>query len=308
VPFLGDTFTHLFDWEKDPQRQEKIINARLQAEFGGIATGITQLRGIVRERVSASRNYYVRTDGSDSNTGLVDSAGGAFLTIQKAIDTVAALDWNNLYFAIINVRSGTYTGTVRLKPIVGLSSSPMVIVGDQATPSNVVISCTNANAIVCESNGWDLRGFKTQTTTAGNHILVQGGAGFLTVRDWDFGVSPTGWSHIECSTNAYAQVFGDYAITGNCGFAHWYAHDGGRILAANQTITLTGTPAFASAFAFLTRGGGMLVSNNTFSGSATGIRYSVSLVSYITTFGGGATYLPGNVGGTADAATYGSYS
>lgn len=40
MPFTGDTFTHLFDWEKDPQRQEKIVNARLQAEFDGVDTGL----------------------------------------------------------------------------------------------------------------------------------------------------------------------------------------------------------------------------------------------------------------------------
>lgn len=41
MPFTGDSFAHLFDWEKDPQRQEKIINARLEAEFDGVDTGLS---------------------------------------------------------------------------------------------------------------------------------------------------------------------------------------------------------------------------------------------------------------------------
>jgi hypothetical protein len=41
LPFTLDTFTHLFDWEKDPQRQEKIVNARLEAEFDGVDTGLS---------------------------------------------------------------------------------------------------------------------------------------------------------------------------------------------------------------------------------------------------------------------------
>lgn len=41
MPFTLDTFTHLFDWEKDPQRQEKIVNARLEAEFDGVDTGLS---------------------------------------------------------------------------------------------------------------------------------------------------------------------------------------------------------------------------------------------------------------------------
>jgi hypothetical protein len=41
MPFLADVFTHLFDWEKDPQRNEKIKNARFEAEFDGLDTGLS---------------------------------------------------------------------------------------------------------------------------------------------------------------------------------------------------------------------------------------------------------------------------
>ena len=45
-----------------------------------------------RAMLSTARMYYVRTDGSDSNVGTGNNAGGAFLTIQKAWDTVEKLD------------------------------------------------------------------------------------------------------------------------------------------------------------------------------------------------------------------------
>jgi DNA-binding CsgD family transcriptional regulator len=61
-----------------------------------------------REVLTANRTYYVRTDGSNSNDGLSNTSGGAFLTIQKAIDIVAALDLS-IYNVTIQVGSGTYT-------------------------------------------------------------------------------------------------------------------------------------------------------------------------------------------------------
>jgi hypothetical protein len=105
------------------------------------ATGVVQLGTHVRERLTANRTYYVRTDGSDSNNGLTDSAGGAFLTIQKAIDTVASIDLGP-FNVTIQVRAGTYTsGATVTGPWLG--SGTVTLLGDTATPSNVVISVTN---------------------------------------------------------------------------------------------------------------------------------------------------------------------
>ncbi len=43
MPFSGDTFTKLYNWLTDPQRNEKIFNSRLDDEFGGVATGLSAL-------------------------------------------------------------------------------------------------------------------------------------------------------------------------------------------------------------------------------------------------------------------------
>ena len=55
--------------------------------------------------VASDQTYYVRTDGSDANTGLVNNAGGAWLTLQHAADEVLVGD-------TVNVESGTYVGFV----------------------------------------------------------------------------------------------------------------------------------------------------------------------------------------------------
>ena len=56
MPFTGDTFAHLFDWEKDPPRQEKIVNARLEAEFDGVDTGLSAVsaRATALEAITAA--------------------------------------------------------------------------------------------------------------------------------------------------------------------------------------------------------------------------------------------------------------
>jgi hypothetical protein len=48
-----------------------------------------------------AETYYVRTDGSNGNTGTTNDAGGAWLTIDYAADHVAAGD-------VIRVQAGTY--------------------------------------------------------------------------------------------------------------------------------------------------------------------------------------------------------
>ena len=52
-------------------------------------------------------NWYVLATGSDSNNGQSNTAGGAFLTIQKAINTVYSYDLNG-QAATINVGAGTF--------------------------------------------------------------------------------------------------------------------------------------------------------------------------------------------------------
>lgn len=67
---------------------------------------------------AGAATYYVRTDGSNSNTGTTDSAGGAWLTVQKAASTVAAGD-------TVIVKAGTYGERVWVNGANGTSGSPI---------------------------------------------------------------------------------------------------------------------------------------------------------------------------------------
>jgi len=66
--------------------------------------------------------YYVRTDGSDANSGLSNDAAGAWLTIQKAADTMVAGD-------MVRVQPGTYLETVT--PLnAGTAADPITYLAD----------------------------------------------------------------------------------------------------------------------------------------------------------------------------------
>ena len=66
--------------------------------------------------------YYVRTDGSDANTGLSNSPAGAWLTIQKAASTMVAGD-------TVRVQPGTYPETVT-PANAGTAANPITYLAD----------------------------------------------------------------------------------------------------------------------------------------------------------------------------------
>jgi len=255
-----------------------------------------------RERLSANRTYYVRTDGSDSNTGLVDSAGGAFLTVQKAVNTIATLDLNG-FTATAQVRDGTYTGAVILKEVVGYSAPGcLVIQGNSGTPANVVISTTSANAFTAANIAavWDIKDLQIQTTTSGTGIRVTGAR--VRYGNVNFGACAT--AHTVVEFGAYLEVLSSYTISGNSAW-HWFLQGSAVMHASGITITLSGTPAFGTEFVRAASSSYANVPSITFSGSATGTRYLVSLNGVVNTNGGGASYFPGNAAGST--ATGGQY-
>lgn len=252
-----------------------------------------------REVLSAARTYYVRTDGNDSNTGLSNSAGGAFRTIQKAVDTVASLDLS-IYDVTIQVADGTYEEEVTLKTLVG--AGRVTILGDESNPANVVVQCSGSTSddVCFMANGivgnWRLSGLKVQADTgSGNRLVVVNGTGTrLTIQHMEFGLA--GNSHINVTNGAACTISGPYKISGNVNYHINLLQ--GSIDCFSQTVTLTGTPNFSTSFILCTRLSYARINANTYSGSATGTRYTSSANSVIFTNGAGATYLPGSVDGT----------
>jgi hypothetical protein len=269
-------------------------------------TSLILINPPTRQRLNAALNLYVATTGSDANQGL--TSGNPFLTIQHAINYVA----NNLDLCgqnvTINVADGTYTGAVSVNaPWVG--SGTVTLLGDTTTPANCIISTTSANCISVNGFGSTLtiEGFKLQTTTSGHAISCTQGGSCFTTGNMNFGsVSGVNFAHLNVLNNGLIQITANYTISGGAAYHISITTGGQIILAAGLTVTLTGTPAFANQFVGVIGLGYVQIYSITFSGSATGTRYSVTLNGVIYTNSGGATYLPGNASGST--ATGGQYA
>lgn len=260
---------------------------KLPAVDGSQLTGIS---GTGRTKLAADRTYYVRTDGSDSNDGLTNSSGGAFLTIQKAINVVLTLDLGG-YAVTIQVGNGTYTaGASVSSPFVG---GLVTLQGDTTTPSNVHISVTNGMCIyVGNKASIAIGGFKLSTTTSGYGIYA-GSDSFININGkMEYGACAS--EQIGCFSSVIS-INADYTISGGSA-SHIYAADLGVVNDYTRTVTITGTPNFATAFVQAERLANVLCFSNTWSGSATGKRYDANNNAVLYT--GGAT-LPGNSAGTS---------
>lgn len=247
-----------------------------------------------RERLTADRTYYVRSDGNDANDGLTDSAGGAFLTIQKAVNVAAAVDWNG-YAVTIQVKGGTFSGAVEVNSLPFQGSNLLTITGDTTTPANAVLTSTGATTITVRGARVKVQGFKF-TTTGQRAILATEGA-YVEYSAVEFAGGGIGVVHVKADTGATIWATDDYTIS-NGASAHWETERGGNIIVlGGMTITLTGTPAFTQ-FALATMISTITVGSVTFSGSASGIRYSVTTNSVINVNGAGTSFLPGDSAGS----------
>lgn len=251
-------------------------------------TGST-LAAMVREKLLASRTYYVRTDGSDSNTGLANTAGGAFLTMQKAANVIAdTLDLNG-FNVTVNVANGTYNaGVVLSNPFVG--DGIVYFTGNTTTPANCVVNATGDAFSGEKGVTFDVRGFKVTATNRG--IVAQTGA-FISVGQMDFGAC-TG-AQVEIGTQGQIQLGANYTISGGAA-SHLHASGVGLIFAGTITVTLTGTPAFVNYFAGAAQGS-IVVKEVTYSGAATGPRFLSHKGATIETNPAFNPALPGNAEG-----------
>lgn len=255
----------------------------------------------IREKLSANRTYYVRTDGNDSNTGLVDSAAGAFLTIQKAVDVIAnTLDIAG-YTVTVQVRDGTYAETVTLKNVTGFAAvGNLIIQGNSTTPANVVIAPSSGNGIYGYNVlvVWDIKNLKINAAAASDLSVDSNTT--VRISGVDFGACTN--YHIFVGNGCSVICSGNYTISGNAAYHMWISNNG-YYECINKTTTITANIT-VTHFVRALRKGFVMHYGGTFSlgaYSVTGSRYYGTQMAFIFTNDGGANYFPGSTAGSVDA-------
>ena len=268
---------------------------------GTPGTWVEMTGGVGRELLTSNRTYYVRTDGSNSNNGLTNTSGGAFLTLQKAADVVTStLDIAQGVIVTIQLSDGTYTGTTTFNASTG--SGSIVIQGNATTPSNVILNASTGNVLIASyRSSIEVKDLKIQSTSAFG-IVAKNWSSILFY-NLDFGACSLGHIYADVSSTIYANS--SYSISGSAA-VHVQITSSARFVCISKTVTLTGTPNFSIAFIYSSESASTAIYSNTYSGSATGSRYSALMCGTIFVNGAATTYLPGNAVGTT--ATGGQYA
>lgn len=271
--------------------------------------GVTVITGVGTcpspETLSGNRTYFVRVAGNDTNcTGLTnaDYVSGVFpqacgfATVQKAVNvSYATLNWAG-FTVTAQLADGTYTGATTITGKAIGQTTPFAIVGNVGTPNNVLISTTSADGFTITSHAVaSITGMKIQTTTGGNCITNQNG-GMLTIGKVNYGAS-AGY-HVSTAYEAFTTISGQsYTISGGA-TAHYYTTLNSVLLSISNTITLSGTPGFATAFLVGAVNSYSHLVGTTFSGAATGLRFYMYMNAvYSDGSANSYSFLPGNAAG-----------
>lgn len=251
---------------------------------------------------------YVRTDGNDSNNGSANTADSAFATILAAVRY--GLTRFNIGGYALNIQLGN-AGTYA-PPGAILSAVTINIIGDVANQGNFNISGVGpggggSGLIVSQCRELNIKGVTLTNTSNINATAVAGPGAQITFTNVTFAKSggSTTYSILTALGGVVAITTG-CIIAGGVYAAAFNGSNNGQF-SLSGLITVTGTPAFNSAFVLLNNCATLGVySGATISGAATGTRYSITRNAVCDVNGSGANYFPGSGPGTT--ATGGIYN
>ena len=261
--------------------------------------------GVVgRIRLQANLTLYVSTSGSDTANGLTSAA--PFATLTHAWNVVQNSYDLNGYAVTVQLAAGTYTvGGVFSGVLVGATGpSSFTVLGSTSTPASYIISVPASSTCIGAMYGANitLSGIQLQSSSTASFGIFACYTSLVLFNNVVFGAFSSGYQ-IASGDHSEVTANGPYKIAG-AALCHIYGFKFGIANTTGQTITITGTPAFTQ-FVLLQDMAHYYAASTTFSGTATGKRYTLTTLSLVDTNGGGTSYLPGGTAGTtATSAVY----
>jgi hypothetical protein len=266
-------------------------------------------------KATATLNLYVGGSGASDtlNNGL--SSGAPFATLQHAANVVLyAYDLNG-FTANINVANGTYTAgvTVDCSKLRG----SIHFIGNTGSPSSCAVTLPGGGSCFNVINSGP------QVFVSGFQVSAPSGSTGAPWTSPGFGLSSSNgaqliFDHVAFGASSYAHMAANaggyigvpaastpYSISGGAVGHAIAGGTAGYISIPSAIVTVTGTPAFSTAFAEVDAGALVFAPSASFSGAATGPRYLCSNGGAIETNGAGASFFPGS---TAGSSTTGYYS
>jgi hypothetical protein len=254
-----------------------------------------------RAKLTANTTLFVSASGSDA-TGAGVTIGSAFATAGHAYSWAQqVLDLNGFQLTI-SIGAGTFPACNAFGPIVG-QNSPVIFNGSGF--SSTTISVSN-NAAVNAQSGSSIQPQNMTVIASGAPAVGLNAGGSSSLLPSFLFVGPgmnigsCAGLQMQASYGGQIVLLNSYMISGSSE-VHWGALSSGAIINGNTpiTITLTGAPAYSSAFAAALAASNIDPANFiTFVGSATGSKYTISANGSINTNGAGTSYLPGSTAGT----------
>lgn len=274
-----------------------------------VSTSVMSVPG--REKLVGDKFFFVRTDGSDANSGLSDSAGGAFLTFQHAVDVASVFDFNTHN---VTIQAGNEAGTKTFTALTNVNGLVGVNLGNGLNfngngSGNTILTNNTEDTFKLNDTGCSIH-FNNMTiqNTAGSSSCIKVGGNSATDIGSDVVFGPAGFAHIWVHDNP-AKAFmlsSNYTIAGGA-TSHLFV-DGGLVVTEGCTITLSGVPAFFR-FVQCNSNGTVILNGTTYTGSgATGRRFYAQQGGVIQTDGAGLNVFPGDQPGIALNGTGGFYS
>jgi hypothetical protein len=243
---------------------------------------------VFRDKLNADRTYYVRADGSDSNTGLANTSGGAFLTPVKAWKAATSLDLNG-HTALVEVGNGTYTATVNTfgnpalaedaaftSQYLPIGGGYITFDGDTTTPANVVLQADPTYSFY--DIGIYQAGYSTFLTFRG--FTIDGTGNFDVVQVYGSQVSLRNNRYTNITNTVYAHYFSsgalidlaDFDIVDTAMRNFFWSDDRSSVSIFNTNST--GDTAFSSSFGEASDGSSFYLGVGTTASGTTGPTYN----------------------------------